>query len=60
MTNADQKRAIRARMARTGESYTAAKRAIERERQEPPPEEPYDVEKGLARLKEWMNEDADG
>jgi hypothetical protein len=32
MTNADQKAAIRERMARTGETYTAAKRAIAQER----------------------------
>jgi hypothetical protein len=32
MTNADQKAAIRERMASTGESYTTAKRAIERAR----------------------------
>lgn len=32
MTNADQKAAIRERMARTGENYTTAKRAIEQAR----------------------------
>jgi hypothetical protein len=32
MTNADRKAAIRERMARTGENYTTAKRAIERGR----------------------------
>ena len=32
MTNADLKAAIRARMARTGENYTTAKRAIEQAR----------------------------
>ncbi len=32
MTNADQKAAIRERMARTGENYTTAKRAIEQDR----------------------------
>jgi len=32
MTNADQKAAIRERMASTGENYTTAKRAIERAR----------------------------
>jgi hypothetical protein len=32
MTNADRKAAIRERMARTGENYTTAKRAIEQAR----------------------------
>jgi hypothetical protein len=32
MTNADQKAAIRERIARTGENYTTAKRAIEQAR----------------------------
>lgn len=32
MTNADQKAAIRERMARTGENHTTAKRAIEQAR----------------------------
>jgi hypothetical protein len=32
MTNADQKAAIRERMARTGENYTTTKRAIEQAR----------------------------
>src|ERR1039457_4111940 len=32
MTNADRKAAIRARMARTGENYTTARRAVERAR----------------------------
>jgi hypothetical protein len=34
MTNADLKKAVRERMARTGENYTTALRAIRREREQ--------------------------